>query len=169
MALRISICRRFVGLPRHFLSEDGTASVCDVHQNMKRPSAHFPPTQECADGLRKFWQILSQTKTVRKRKLFAEIVSVEQGTATGVTRGGCETQRWPSAQSVARSRELSTLPASNPPLRGRRSHPGYLPGQRQPSAALAARISSWHNSRSSAADAPSSTAVATSSAAQRTW
>lgn len=40
--------------------------------------------------------------------------------------------------------------------------------RRQPSAALAARISSSHRSRSSVAPAPSPTAVTTSSAAQRT-
>jgi NAD(P)-dependent dehydrogenase (short-subunit alcohol dehydrogenase family) len=46
---------------------------------------------------------------------------------------------------------------------------GQTPARRQPSAARAARISTSHSSRTSVAPAPSSSAVATSSAAHRTW
>ena len=46
---------------------------------------------------------------------------------------------------------------------------GQTPNRRQPSAALAARISTSHSSRNSLAPAPSSSAVETSSAAHRTW
>jgi hypothetical protein len=42
-------------------------------------------------------------------------------------------------------------------------------GYRQPSAAFAARISASHSSRSSDPSAPSSTAIATSSAAHLSW
>lgn len=64
---------------------------------------------------------------------------------------------------------VSEMFGDRPALPVRRERPGQTPARRQPSAARAARISTSHSWRNSVAPAPSSSAVATSSAAHRTW